>query len=420
MIELKPNTYNNFKCPECTADIIEIKEVILQGIHILAECKCSKCGLEFFNDLPIGHGFLYPQIIGKNNLKLYSLDNANFFSQPLINSIASKSKLNVEIIKKTYFHKDEVIILNCIDYLYGHVLLKLFNSQYYLDNFKDFGLIIIIPKGFEWLIPDGISELWVVNINLKDTLNWYTQLENFFKNEIQNHKRVLLSAAFSHPDFTKIDISKFTKIKKFEIDNFKNRALNITFIIRQDRIWTIPMYGYIFRRLEKFKFVKYYNKLNLLIQNRLITLLCKEIKKEFPSIIFNVVGFGLFGKFNNTINDNRVEVINEIIEKEWCKIYSKSHLVIGVHGSNMIIPTALSAGFIEILPDDRLGNILQDIGSPLVKRELLFLCRFVSEFAKPEYIAKIVVSIIKNFESFQNTMSDEYLDHDNFLKYIKH
>ena len=56
----------------------------------------------------------------------------------------------VEIRKIVYKECENVIILNTLDYLYGHVLLKLYNALHHIDNHKDAGLIIIIPKMFEW------------------------------------------------------------------------------------------------------------------------------------------------------------------------------------------------------------------------------------------------------------------------------
>ena len=224
MIELKPNTYNKFLCPECKNNNIKVIDIIFQGIHVLADCKCDICNFEFYHDFPVGHALFYPIAIGKINEKIYyDQYNIKWFSKPLKDSFLSKSKDKIKIEKKIYFNKKDVIILNCIDYLYGHVLLKLFNAQYYIDNCKDCGLVIIIPKSFEWLVPKGISEAWIIDINLKKARNWYTELEEFLKEEFKRFDKIYLSLAFSHPDPSEIDIARFTKIKS-------------NFITREDRI----------------------------------------------------------------------------------------------------------------------------------------------------------------------------------------
>lgn len=399
MIELKPNTYNNFHCPVCYNKILEVKDIIFQGIHILAYCICKKCDNAFLIDFPIGHAFSNPQIINIKTKKILKKNYVEWFTKPLIASFRNKSNKKVIISKEIFFHKEKIIILNCIDYLYGHVLLKLFHAQYYIDNFSEYGLVIIIPKKFKWLIPKGASEVWYLDIDLKDTLNWYINLENFFSKQLENYKKVFLSLAHSHPDFSKINIERFTKVEKFNLSNFYKQNCTITFIYREDRLWDSSNLLLFFKRLGIFKLFKNFKLLNIKIQNKLIINLYREIKKSIPNIIFNVVGFGKKEKFCKGINDFRENEINFTIEKRWCKIYSTSHIVIGVHGSNMILPTSLSGSFIEILPLDRFGNFLQDIAAPLNSRQQFFLGRFLYEFVRPKTVASVAISIMKSFKN---------------------
>jgi len=190
LIELKPNTYNKFSCPECKNNNIKVIDIIFQGIHILADCKCNVCNLEFYHDFPVGQALYTPVVMGKINKKIYNKNNRKWFSHPLRYSFSFKNKDKIKIEKKIYFDKKDIIILNCMDYLYGHVLLKLFNAQYYIDNCNDYGLIIIIPKMFKWLLPEGISEAWIIDIDLKETQNWFTELEEFVKEEFKRFDKI--------------------------------------------------------------------------------------------------------------------------------------------------------------------------------------------------------------------------------------
>jgi len=92
--------------------------------------------------------------------------------------------------------------------------------------------------------------------------------------------------------------------------------------------------------------------------------------------------------------------MNDDIERSWCETYAKSQVVIGVHGSNMLLPTAHAAGCVEILPDDRFGNIVQDISVRYSDRMQLFLYRFVDEFASPRTVSNNVISMFKDFEVY--------------------
>ena len=71
--------------------------------------------------------------------------------------------------------------------------------------------------------------------------------------------------------------------------------------------------------------------------------------------------------------------------------------MVGVHGSNMLLPTAHAAGCIEVLPYDRYGNIVQDVSVRYHDRMQLFLYRFVDEFASPRTIARHAISMFTDY-----------------------
>ena len=97
MIELKPNIYSKFLCPECKNNNIKVIDIIFQGIHILADCKCNICDFEFYHDFPVGHALHYPISIGKINQRVYNKNNIKWFSKPLKDSFLSKSKEKIKI-----------------------------------------------------------------------------------------------------------------------------------------------------------------------------------------------------------------------------------------------------------------------------------------------------------------------------------
>jgi len=425
VIELKPELYKDFICPECSSDDIKVADILFPGIHILADCICNSCGLKFLNDFPIGHSLYYPAVVGKENFKDYSKLSYDWFHKTFLDAYKNQNNQPIKIEKKVLKETKDIIILNCIDYLYGHVLLKLFNAQSYLEQFPSKGLIIIIPKNFEWLIPEGVSEVWLVNIKLSKGREWYNSLNEFIKKELDRFDKIYLSLANSHPDFSEIDISKFTRTKRFSLESFNKKPYTITFINRDDRFWFSSKIGeWLFQMLTKIKLVNFAKIFFSFKQNRKVSEAFKKIKNEIPSVNFYVIGIGKSGTFPSFIQDIREERITKEIEIKWCKIYSVSHLVIGVHGSNMILPTALSAGFIEILPQTRYGNIMQEVGSYYSGPLFLYLCRFVDEYIKPGKIAKIAVSIITGFKNFYLRNSSElnrhkiYKDSSELKKYF--
>ncbi|MEO8734411.1 MAG: hypothetical protein ABI373_08775 [Flavobacteriales bacterium] len=96
--------------------------------------------------------------------------------------------------------------------------------------------------------------------------------------------------------------------------------------------------------------------------------------------------------------------MDTVIERTWCEAYARSQVVVGVHGSNMLLPTSLAVGCVEILPYDRYGNMVQDLVVRHADRMQLFLYRFVDEFASPKAVARNVFTIFRDFDHFKRGM----------------
>ena len=76
----------------------------------------------------------------------FSEKAAVWFAEPLIASYFGGKSVDAVIERKVIFETKKVVILNCLDDCYGHVLLKLLNTQRHLEKHPTLGLIVIIPK----------------------------------------------------------------------------------------------------------------------------------------------------------------------------------------------------------------------------------------------------------------------------------
>ena len=74
-----------------------------------------------------------------------------------------------------------------------------------------------------------------------------------------------------------------------------------------------------------------------------------------------MAGLGKSGRFPSFINDHRVVFFDEESEKKLCSIYAESLLIIGIHGSGMLLPSAHSGMTICLMPSKRWGNFEEDI-----------------------------------------------------------
>ncbi len=327
------------------------KNILWQGLHVCVESyACNDCGAEIIEDLRVGHAVNYPYQIDLNKAQIFGEKTATkWLGLPLFNSLISPNNRDIKISKEVFKASERVIIINCIDFLYGHCLLKLLNAQKYLEKFPEYGLIVIVPKLIRWMVPQGIAEVWTVDISLKDAYDYYPSFHQFVCIEAERFSEVYVSRAHSHP--SQFDISKFTGVAKH---NFDQEELQITFIWREDRIWSSLLTQRILSKLKM-------SQIALMLQNWRVERLFKQIRSAIPSARFVVAGLGTKTQFPKWIEDYRVDSFNEKAEREVCEIYSASRLVIGIHGSNMLCPSGHAGMTIDLMPRDRWGNIAQDI-----------------------------------------------------------
>jgi hypothetical protein len=154
--------------------------------------------------------------------------------------------------------------------------------------------------------------------------------------------------------------------------------------------------------------IKFLNGFFYGLQAKRINRLATKNKNRLPNSSFYVCGLGSRGKFLSDITDRRAARLNEQLELDWCQLYAQSHVVIGIHGSNMLIPSALSAAWVEILPDDRVGNISQDLFCKHAFNEMVFFGRFASPYDPVSRIADMACGVIENYKSFSDHQVHNY------------
>lgn len=399
MIEIKPNIQQRSNCPYCGTEL-NAKEILWPGIHIVLDSKCEGCGSEIIDELRVGHGV-------RNSVQVDTIKGEVFakaayikewLGQPLLNSLQNPQPEKLEIVKEIFQPCKRAIILNCIDHLYGHSLLKLLNAQRHLECNPDCGLVVIVPKFLRWMVPDGVAEIWTVPISLKNGQNYYPSFAEFVEEETKRLDEIYVSEAHSHP--SQFDITQFTRVPKH---NFEEQETRITFIWREDRLLVNP---WLFRVLKKLN----QREMALPLQNLKIQQLFEKIRLQVPEAKFAVAGLGTKTKFPEWIEDRRVDSFNEKIEKEICQLYSQSRLVIGLHGSNMLLPSAHAGMTIDLI-DERWGNFAQDIlYQECDPRMASFRYRFLPYQTNNDTLAFIAAVMVLNWSKFKSQMTADVVN----------
>lgn len=402
LVPIKPQIFAERNCPKCgAADPIPLG-VRFPGVHVMGEYVCASCGLQFYHDLPVGFAVDHDVAIGKETGELFDPQGAEtWVTTPLMNGFRSPSDEEVRIERRVLRPTRKVIVLNTLDFLYGHVLLKLWNAQYYLDAHPDLGLVLIMPRMFEWLIPKGTAEVWLVDQRLGKAHGWYRSIDRQVNGFLENFDEVYLGKGFAHPDKSRIDIQRFCGIAPFDLEVFEQAPKRITFVLREDRLWfRTAVHKFLYRALGRIGLKRVVQGFFLADQQRLAMAVLRRTRHQHPEIHATIVGLGAKHSVPTAVEDLRTRSMDAETELAWCRAYAASQMVIGVHGSNMLLPTALAAGCIEILPHDRYGNIVQDVAVRYRDVMQLFLYRFVDEFASPRTVARHAHSIFKDFRVF--------------------
>ena len=366
-------------------------EVLWQGIHICGRYTCGQCGEAFVEDLPVGQALFTPYRVDSKG-QLTGDDSAkSWFGNPLRDSLHRPAATDsigftVEIRRKVR----HAIVLNCIDFLYGHCLLKLLNAEAHAGD-RTKGLIVIVPRFLRWMIPEYVAEIWEVDLPLGRARSYFPQLHRCIVSELARFECVQISPAHSHP--AEFNIVNFTTVPRhdFKLDNYR-----ITFVWRDDRLWAGT--GLLTRGLRKLGV----HALLLRRQQRKVLELFSALKEFFPEARFTVIGSGRDSGFPDWIDDMRTRKFDSAIELKFCRAYAESRIVIGIHGSNMLLPSAHAGMSIDLMPAERWPNIGQDIlyhqsdfGGD--HRIAAFRHRYVPVEASPRIVQEMVVSMCRDF-----------------------
>jgi hypothetical protein len=413
MIPLHPVPEASYTCVNCHAPL-KCQGWYVPGMRNLADLLCPQCGTRFYADLPAGQALYTPMLLERETGTVHDFYGVEWFAGWLRESYAQRTDAPLPFVAQERLPISKpVVLLNCLDTLYGHSLLKLLNAQYYLDHRPDLDVIVLVQPFLEWMIPDGVAGAWIVDLPLRRGTEWNDWLAFEIKRRMERYQSAYLSMAFSHPHPDDYAIERFTRIAPFPLPEWEARLERptVTFIWREDRLWEETGAG-ADRHLDKLK-----RRLNrsgqALAGQRLRVLeLAKALQLELPNMDFAVAGLGEPLDLEDRILDLRRSRVDGAIERLWCERYAASHLVVGVHGSNMLLPSAHAGGVLELIGEERWGNFLQDIlFRPADFREMFFRYRFVPHSVTPSMLARLIILILQKHQDLRTLMGPGFCQH---------
>lgn len=374
---------------------MNFQRILWQGIHVCAVDYCHHCECQYASDLPYGQALYTPYQINLKNYSIHgSVDALSWFGQPLACSLAApqQREVSLERHKRNTLIKKRAKVLNCLDYIYGHSLLKLFNVTAELRSLEpDEALIVILQPSLMWLAPPDVDEVWTVDLPFSPAAQlFYPNLNETISTWLEDYGEVRLCPAYSHPN--DIDILQLTGVRPH---SFEESSFRITYIWRDRRGWADRSLPSRYAKKLGLKQVP-----SLLEKNRVLYLFSK-LKKDFPKAVFTLAGLGREGHFPAWIEDARQTENDRASEQRSCNIYAESRLVVGPHGSNMLLPTAHAGMAIILMPEERWGNLAQDTvvrpTKPDDPRLTLWRYRYLADSTSPKTLAIIARLMLRHF-----------------------
>ncbi|XOA42574.1 MAG: hypothetical protein ACKKMO_02065 [Candidatus Nealsonbacteria bacterium] len=341
MIELKPNLNKIspfYNCPNCKGKIV-VEEFCIPGKMNLVKLECKSCYGEFMADLPTSFGVGYQTFIDEKKLEIAKTENARH-AKEYLKAYINRNNEKIRIDHKIIENKENIILVNCLDSCYAHSLFKLLNSARYIRKFgRDFGICLMIPYQLQHLIPEGVSEILEFYLPFNRYKEWFNVIDEKIHKIVKRKSGCYLALSQASYNPESYDLSKFTLLNKKEPQDNKNYKL-IVFLYREDqRIWGETHWH----------------------QKRNIEKLFKYLKKYYKNLRFVLIGLGKNKKFQKEIIDLREEKFDLSLEKKWIEEYKKADCLLGVHGSNMNLPSLLAKNMISLIPEYKYQHVFEDI-----------------------------------------------------------
>ena len=410
MIPLHPHSEAEHECPHCRARL-DVSGWLMPGMRCLAELLCANCGREFYGDLRTGQALYTPMLLEKETGVVHDPHGVKWFADWLKEAYARRTAAPLPFdVRERRPVTRQVVLLNCLDTLYGHSLLKLLNAQHYLEQHADVDLIVMLPSSLAWMVPDGVAQVWAIGLPLERGTEWNEWLAGEIRRRVEALERVSLSVALSHPRPDDYDIERFTRVRPFPLEEWEARLRHpvVTFIWRADRQWRVS---------SENSTAAHQTKLGRLMgrttarsggQHLSVSMLAEALRREWPALDFAVAGLAepVEGELPDWVEDLRRHTVDQETERRWCERYAASHVVVGLHGSNMLLPSGHAGAVVELIGRERWGNFTQDILFRQADdcREMFFRYRFLPASAAPHEVAQMVSLLLRKREDFRTLM----------------
>lgn len=317
-------------CPRCAAELETIR-LHFPGWRFGIEGTCPTCGHAYLQDLPSGHALVYPTAIDLDTGETFQRGYGRWFADRLRATFEHPDAGPIGLdIPGAERPAGPTLLLNCLDPIYGHSLLRLLNIQTMIAEGRR--CIVLVPRALRVLVPADLADVWTVDASPARCGGWLLDLDRQLHEAIEAVGEVRLFPAVPHPNATDFDLEAILPSRPARRTGDPSIAVSL----RPDRTWGIDTADEAVRL------------------QRLVDL----TRASAPGAGFTLMGIGDPGGVAGA-EDLRSPDPDDETELAWMDVLRGADMAIGVHGSNMLLPSGLAATTLELMPEPRYSNAFQ-------------------------------------------------------------
>jgi len=369
------------------------RQVCLTGMRWIVQGEAAD-GRIAWKDFPASHGLYTPCIYDPTTRAIEAVAGFEWWSEPMRRLFEEPKIADTKIQIHKRREAKSWILLNTLDTIFGHSLLLLLNAQFYLERFPQHGLIVIATPELMRYVPKEVAEIWEAPIAPKETERWHALLEELFRARCAEAE-VHVACAPSHPDSSRYDVRRFGI--QPAVGPVNATAPHIVFIYRGTRLWGGSKKS----------------------EGRRLARLAIWLREFWPQARLEIFGHApLPEPIEGWADKTRRAESN--YDDRLVEALAAADLVLGAHGSSMLLPSAISRLLLELVQLDKQPSLLQDFlfdESAHNVRQQLWRRRFIYgnstlNDVSPRQVAQLInamISMQAQFDFYQSTTASDPL-----------
>src|SRR5688572_9872837 len=320
---------------------LEAVDWAVPGMWTMARLHDPATDKSYWTDLPFGVGLIAPCFIDIARGDVQRPAGARWYVDVTQHAWKTRferpTKVSVEIRKKAR----NGCLINCLYPHWGDAVSLLLRLNQVRRSGLD--LIVIITPNLQWLVPDDVAEVWIVEGGHGSTNQWNESLAAEIRKLVAATERCFVPSIFQPAQLSGSELTEFTRIPVFNCQQWSESLGSkpvVTFVWRPDRCWAPdpPSSGVMHWRIARSRYLRQFrdwvsrrrNRAALATQTSQVISLAEELRAHLPGMDFGVIGPGTSSELPAFVKDLRSDAMSVETEQAWCRRAAESHIIIGV------------------------------------------------------------------------------------------